>query len=29
MTLGHSEPTRPEGIVAEVIDIGGGGLQRI
>ena len=26
MTLGHSEPTGPEGVVAELIDIGGGGL---
>jgi hypothetical protein len=26
MTLGHSEPTGPGGVVAELIDIGGGGL---
>jgi hypothetical protein len=26
MTLGHSEPTGPDGVVAELIDIGGGGL---
>ena len=26
MTLGHSEPTGPDGVVAELIDIGGGGM---
>src|SRR5262245_371656 len=26
MTLGHSEPAGPDGVVAELIDIGGGGM---